>query len=61
MSDVSGWSFTIKEVSAGVYHAEGRGLSRMTVEHTCPDQEEALKRVEVYAAEMSGRLQHLRE
>lgn len=55
MSDVPGWSFTVEEVSAGVYCAKGRGPRRMTVEHNSTDHEEALERAKEYAAELSAR------
>lgn len=55
-SSPPGWSFTVEEVSAGVYCAKGCGPRRMTVEHRSTDHEEALERAKEYAAEMSQRL-----
>ena len=56
MSEVPGWSFSVKEMSPGCYSAKGIGPRRMTVEHNSPDHEEALERAKEYAAEMSQRL-----
>lgn len=54
--DLQGWSFAVKETSAGCYCAKGIGPRRMTVEHNSTDYEEALDRAKEYAAEMSRRI-----
>lgn len=55
MSEFSRWSFTVEEVSAGVYRARGRGPRGMTVEHSSIDHEEALERAQKYAAELNSK------
>lgn len=52
MPDVPGWSFTVEEVSAGVYRVRGVDRSGRSVEKTGTEPEEILAELQEAAARM---------
>jgi hypothetical protein len=53
--DISDWSFSVDEVSAGVYRVKGIDSAGSTVETTGTDPDAALEKCKRAAAEMTER------